>query len=180
MKLISKPSEGEYIPYAIAYISLVPDDGAVLQYAADNLENVKSLIRAATEEELLYRYAPGKWNIKEVLVHIIDTERIFAYRALRIARNDKTPLTGFEQDDYVPASNAGERDIESIMEEYAAVRMATLTLFRSLDMADYLKTGVANNHPVSVRALAYQIAGHEQHHFNIIKERYLADKIVAV
>jgi hypothetical protein len=176
MNLISKPAEGEYIPYAINYIKLLPDDGTVLTRLANNLSEINSQMLSLSEEELMYAYAPGKWNIKEILVHIIDSERIFAYRALRIARNDKTPLPGYEQDDYVPASQASGRDVNDIMEEYAAVRKATLTLFHSFKEQDYLKTGVANNHSVSVRALAYQVAGHELHHLNIIKERYLAAK----
>lgn len=172
MKLMSKPLEGEYAPYAIAYIRLLPEDGAVMKHAAGNFDEIRTLILSLPEEVLMYRYAPGKWNIKEILVHIIDTERIFAYRALRIARNDKTPLPGYEQDDYVPASNASERMIDDIIEEYAAVRKSTLTLFQSFREDDFVKTGIANNHPVSVRALAYQIAGHELHHLSIIKERY--------
>jgi hypothetical protein len=172
MNLIAKPVEGEYIPYAINYIKLLPDDGTVIKRLADNQVYVSSLMLSLSEDKLMYSYAPGKWNIKEVLVHIMDTERIFAYRALRIARNDKTPLPGYEQDDYVPASNASGRTITDIIEEYDAVRKATLTLFHSFSEEDFTKTGIANNHAVSVRALAYQIAGHELHHLNVIKERY--------
>lgn len=176
MNLISKPAEGEYTPYAINYIKLLPEDGTVMKCLTDSVADVSALVLSLTEERLMYRYAPGKWNIKEVLVHIIDTERIFAYRALRIARNDKTPLPGYEQDDYVPASNASSRTIADIIEEYEAVRNATLTLFHSFREEDFYKTGIANNHTVSVRALAYQIAGHELHHLNIIKERYISMK----
>jgi uncharacterized damage-inducible protein DinB len=125
------------------------------------------------EEKLTYRYVEKKWTIKEILVHIMDDERIFAYRALRIARNDKTPLPGFEQEDYVPYSRANERSLASIFKEFKTIRNATLSLFRSLKKDDFLRTGIANNHPVSVRALAYHIAGHELHHINVIKERYL-------
>ncbi|RYD57937.1 MAG: DinB family protein [Sphingobacteriales bacterium] len=177
MKLISKPSEGEYVPYAIAYVSQLPDDGAVLKHMAGNRDYIIAMLQSLSDEELAYRYAPGKWNIKEVMVHVIDAERIFAYRALRIARNDKTPLSGYEQDDYVAASNASGRDMADILAEYEATRNASLALFHSFAEDDHLKTGIANDHPVSVRALAYQIAGHELHHVKIIKERYLANDV---
>ena len=124
-------------------------------------------------DKLTYRYAENKWTIKEILVHIMDDERIYAYRALRIARNDKTPLPGFEQDDYVPFSKANQRSLASILREYKTVRQATVSLFTSFNMEDLLRIGTANDHPVSVRALAWHIAGHELHHLNIIKERYL-------
>jgi len=173
MKMIDKPLEGEYSPYAIMYINLLPGDKMVLQHLQENYEAIKNLIAPLPEEKLLYSYAPGKWTIKETLVHIIDDERIFAYRALRIARNDKTPLPGFEQDDYVPYSKANERSLDSIFAEYDAVRTSTILLFNSFNNDDFLRTGVANGHIVSVRALAYHIAGHELHHLNIIKTKYL-------
>ena len=125
------------------------------------------------EGTLLYRYAEGKWTIKEVLVHIIDDERIYAYRALRFARNDKTELPGFDQDPYAFYSNANVRSIESIIEEYEAVRMSTITLFNGFSDDVMLRSGVANNNEVTVRALGYHIAGHELHHLNILKNRYL-------
>ena len=121
----------------------------------------------------MHRYAPGKWTIKEVLIHICDTERIFAYRALRIGRGDITPLPGFEQDDYVPVSQANSRSIKNILAEYESVRKATLTLFNSMPRQAFTHIGTCNNSPVSLRALAYMIAGHEMHHVAIIKERYL-------
>jgi uncharacterized damage-inducible protein DinB len=125
------------------------------------------------EEKLTYRYAKNKWTIKEILVHIIDDERIYAYRALCFARNDKTELPGFEQDDYALFSNANERSIENILNEYEAVRNATITLFESFDEAALLRKGIANKNGATVRALGYHLAGHELHHINIIKEKYL-------
>ena len=104
----------------------------------------------------------------------MDDERIYAYRSLRIARNDKTPLPGFEQDDYVPYSKANDRSLSNIFKEYKTIRQATLSLFNNLNSEDFLRIGTANDHPVSVRALAYHIAGHELHHVNIIKERYFS------
>ena len=173
MQRIQKPDEGEFNPYAIMYIKLLPDDDLVLKHLKQNFKIVQSFILSLPEERLTYRYAEKKWTIKEILVHIMDDERIFAYRALRIARNDKTPLPGFEQEDYVTYSRANERSLGNIFKEYKTIRNATLSLFSSLKKEDFLRTGIANNHPVSVRALAYHIAGHELHHINVIKERYL-------
>jgi len=173
MKRIQKPPEGEYSPYAIMYIKLLPDDGLVLKHLKENYKKVNQFILSLHPDKLTYRYAENKWTIKEILVHIMDDERIYAYRALRIARNDKTPLPGFEQEDYIPFTRANQRSLASIFREYKTVRNATLSLFSSLSNEDLLRVGTANDHPVSARALAYHIAGHELHHLNIIAERYL-------
>jgi hypothetical protein len=173
MQQIEKPQPGEYAPYAIQYIGLLPDDGDVLKHMLSNFDMLRDTLDALSEEELLHRYAPGKWSIKEVLAHIIDAERIFQYRALRIARNDKTALPGFEENDYAPQSFADERSYEDIMDEYEAVRMSTLTLFHGLQDVTATRSAMVNNNNVSVRALAYTIAGHELHHINILRERYL-------
>src|SRR5215208_7208789 len=129
MKKIEKPGEGEYAPHAIMYIGLLPDDGLVLKYLEDNSEATKDIILSLPEERLTYRYAEGKWTIKEILAHIVDDERIYAYRALRFARNDRTELPGFEQDDYALHSGANERRIGDILDELGAVRRATIALF---------------------------------------------------
>jgi len=173
MKSIQKPNNDEYPSYAGMYINLLPDDGKVLDHLEKNRESLKQLVKSIPKEKLLYRYAEGKWTIKEVLVHIIDDERIYAYRALRFARNDSTELPGFEQDDYTRYSGANERSVESIMEEYEAVRSSTIALFNGFPDAAFMRSGVANGHIVSVRALIYHLAGHELHHINILKERYL-------
>jgi uncharacterized damage-inducible protein DinB len=174
MRIIPKPLEGEYPPYAIMYIKLIPD-GQVLQCLHDNFIAVKELIYSLSEKTLYHRYAEGKWSIKEVLVHIIDDERIFAYRALRFARGEQQNLIGFDQDAYASLSQADERDLDNIFEEYEAVRRSTITLFNGLPENSLTRmgkgTGTFNN--ATVRALAYHIAGHEQHHINLIKERYL-------
>jgi uncharacterized damage-inducible protein DinB len=172
---IPKPKEGEYAPYTIMYISLLPDDGSVLTHLKENCASMKKFILSLPESKLLYRYAAGKWTIKETLVHIMDTERIFAYRALRFARNDTTALPGYEQNDYVPYSRANERSLTDIFQEYGAVREATLSLLESFTDEDFLRSGTANGNPASVRALAYQIAGHEMHHMKMIKERYVPE-----
>lgn len=173
MKKIEKPKEGEFPPYAIMYIGLLPDDGLVLKHLKNNMKATKDLILSLPEEKLLYRYAEGKWTIKELLVHIIDDERIYGYRALRFARNDATELPGFEQDDFARYSGANDRKLKSILKEYAAVRDSTIALFEGLEAAAFTRSGVANNNRATVRALAYHIAGHELHHINILKERYL-------
>jgi uncharacterized damage-inducible protein DinB len=173
MKQIEKPAEGEYAPYTIMYIGLLPDDGLILKHLEDNLSATKDFILSLPSEKLTYRYAEGKWTIKEILVHIIDDERIYAYRALRFARNDKTELPGFAQDDYAIHSGANERDIEDILREFASVRQATISLFEGLNHEALLRIGVADGKVMSVRAAAYHIAGHEMRHINIIKERYL-------
>jgi uncharacterized damage-inducible protein DinB len=173
MHTINKPLEGEYNPYTITYINQLPDDGEVLQHLTASLGTIQQMIAPLGEEQLLYRYAPGKWSIKEVLVHIMDAERIFACRALRIARNDKTPLPGFDENTYAAESYADSRSIESIMKEYEAVRRNTLLLYDGLPAEFATRSTLVNNHNTSLRALAYITAGHEQHHINILRERYL-------
>lgn len=175
MREIPKPQPSEYPEYAEMYMSLLPDDGQILTHLENNFQTVKDFIYALPEEKLLYRYAPEKWSIKEILVHIVDDERIFAYRALRFARNEQQNLIGFDQDSYTKYSQADSRALDNIFEEYEAVRLATVTLFNGLPEDSFLRmghgTGTAND--ATVRALAYHIAGHELRHLNIIKERYL-------
>jgi hypothetical protein len=173
MQKIQKPAAGEYKDYSAAYISKVPDDGMVLQYLQTDFETIRTLVIDLPEEKLLSAYAPGKWTLKEILVHMMDTERIFAYRALRIARNDKTDLPGFEQDEYTPYLYANERSIANIMEEYGLQRKSTVALFSNFDESAFTRTGFANGAPLSVRAALYIIAGHELHHLQIIREKYL-------
>ena len=173
MKRIEKPEAGEFAPDTIKYIGLLPDDGLVLKHLADNLKSTTDLILSLSEEKLAFRYAEGKWTIKEILAHIVDDERIYTYRALRFARDDKTELPGFEQDDYAANSGANERDITDILSEFADVRRATIALFESFDAQALTRTGIADGKIMSVRAAAYHIAGHEMRHVNIIKERYL-------
>src|SRR5690606_27112498 len=123
--------------------------------------------------KLDYRYAQDKWTIKEILLHLIDTERVFAYRAMCIARKDLTELPGFDQDAFVVHSHANERSVESLLSEYRNVRMATVSLFDSFDLRGLEQIGVANGSDLSVRAIVFIIIGHENHHLQIIKERYL-------
>jgi uncharacterized damage-inducible protein DinB len=173
MKKIEKPKEAEYNSDIVPYINLIPDDGHIIKHLANNLKKTKSFLLSIPGKKFQYRYAENKWTIKDILAHIMDHERIYAYRALRIARNDKTPLPGYDADNYALYSRANERSLKEIFEEYDTVRNATISLFKSFDEAAFLRTGTAIGHTVSVRALAYHIAGHELHHMNIIKERYL-------
>lgn len=175
MRVIPKPDKSEYPEYAEMYIKLIPADGLVLKHLADNFQMVKDLIYTLPPEKLLQRYAPDKWTVKEILVHIVDDERIYAYRALRFARNEKQSLPGFDQDDYARYSGANERDLDNIFAEYEAVRRATIALYEGLPEDSLLRKGVGSStyHSATVRALAYHIAGHELRHINLIKEKYL-------
>ena len=181
LRLIPKPCPAEYPSYSEIYLSLIPDNGRVLQFLKENAINLKKLIHSLPENILYYRYALGKWSVKEILVHLIDDERIFSYRALRYARNDNTPLHGFEENDYAKYSDADKRSLESIFAEYDAVRISTIELFKNLPEESLTRSGggidddgcIINIR--TVRALAYHIAGHEQRHINIILERYMID-----
>lgn len=170
---IKKPNEGEFKPYFTKYIDLMPADGNVLQHLQYHYNEFRLLVNSMNEDRLNYRYAENKWTIREVLIHMIDTERIFAIRALRISRNDKVNLPGYEQDDYVPFSNAENRTKESILQEFDTVRAATLSLFNSFNEEQLVRIGTASESTISVRAIAYIIAGHQKHHINIIEDRYL-------
>jgi hypothetical protein len=156
------------------YIGLLPDDGLVLKHLEENLKATENFILSLPEEKLTFRYDEGKWTIKEILAHLSDDERIYAYRALRFARNDKTELPGFEQDAYALYSGANARDIKDLLKEFATVRNATISLFEGLEREALLRVGVADGNVMSVRAAAYHIAGHEMRHINIIRERYLS------
>ena len=173
MKRIEKPCEGEYAPYAIQYIGLLPGDGLVLEHLQNHLKLTGDFLSSLPEARLTHRYAEGKWTIKEILLHIIDDERIYAYRALRFARHDRTELPGFEQDDYALHSGANRRTLDDLLSEFATVRGATISLYNGLGGDVLTRAGVASGNYMSVRAIAYHIAGHELHHLNIVRERYL-------
>jgi uncharacterized damage-inducible protein DinB len=179
LRTIQKPKEGEYPAYSNIYMDLLKDDGLVLQHMKDSFFKIKEFIYGLPEDKLYYRYAEGKWTIKEIMVHIIDDERIFSYRALRYGRNDNTPLHGFEENDYAKYSYANERSLASIFEEYEAVRKSTILLFQNLPDDAFMRSGGGIDDDGSivnvrtVRALAYHLAGHELRHIKIIKERYL-------
>lgn len=174
MQKIQKPLVWEFVPYAFEYVKLVPDDGLVLEHLQRNLQALKELLGSLSEEQLSTSCAEGEWTIKEILVHVSDTERIFTYRALRFARNDTTPLSGFEQDGYVAASEANQRSLEDIFAELSAVRAATIAFFSSLKEEALERSGLSSGHKLSVRSALYIIAGHELHHVKSIKENYLS------
>lgn len=168
----ARPGKDEYAPYYERYTSLVPE-GDVVETLERQLGETLALLRTVDEERAGSRYAPGKWSVKEVVGHVIDGERIFAYRALRFARGDQTALPGFEQDDYIETANFDARTLQDLAEEFEHVRRSTLKLFRGLPEEAWLRRGTASESEVSVRALAHIIAGHEAHHVNILRERYL-------
>ncbi len=170
--MISKPDAAEYMPYYEKYIALVPD-GDVVAALRQQLDDTLALLSGVDEARGAHRYAPDKWSVKELVGHVIDTERIFAYRALRFARKDETPLSGFEQDDYIRHGSFDEYQLSELAAEFAHVRRANLSLFQHLSAAAWTRTGLANGHAVSVRALAYIMAGHELHHREILRIRYL-------
>jgi uncharacterized damage-inducible protein DinB len=175
---IARPEASEYAPYYEKYISLVPQAN-LLDTLGQQLESTLALLSGITEEQADSSYAPGKWSIKELIGHLIDSERIFAYRALRFARADQTPLPGYEQDDYVASARFGARRLSDMAEELSYTRKSNLYLFRSLDEEAWQRTGEANGQPVSVRAIAYIIAGHEAHHMGILRTRYLSASTTA-
>jgi DinB superfamily len=170
---VSAPEPGEYAPYYERYISLVGGED-ILATLDMQRRATMMLLSGRDEADGDLRYAPDKWSAKEVLGHVCDTERVFAYRALRIARADATPLEGFEQDDYVRNGGFVQRALSDLVEDFIAVRRATLSLLRNLDEAAWMRRGVANKNEVTVRAIAYIIAGHELHHRTILEEKYFA------
>ena len=173
MTAIAAPDASEYAPYFGRYISLVsgPDVVAALE---DQPRETVGLLSMLSEEQGNFRYEAGKWSIKEMLGHVIDTERIFAYRGLRIARGDQTPLATFEQDDYVRAANFDGCRLADLIDEFVCVRRSSVLLFRQLRPEAWTRRGTASNNPVSVRAVAYIIAGHELHHRRVLQEKYLS------
>jgi hypothetical protein len=169
---VGRPESNEYLPYYEKYISLVAGSDIVGQLR-DQIRETMTLLSSVGEDLGEHRYAPDKWSIKEVLGHVIDTERIMAYRALRISRNDPTPMEGFEQDDYVRQGPFARCSLKELGEEFGCVRQASLHLFRNLDRDAWMRRGTANKAEVTVRALAYIIAGHELHHRKMLVEKYL-------
>ena len=170
---LNRPDATEYAPYYGKYVSLVADSSNILESLDRQLDETLALLGRIPEEQAGFRYAPGKWSIKELVGHMIDTERIFSYRALRFARNDKTPLEGFEQDDYIRGASFDDYRLADLASEFAHVRRATLSLFKHLNKEAWDRTGIASDSQVSVRALAYIIAGHELHHLEILRSRYV-------
>ena len=170
---MSRPDTNEYAPYYERYVSLVAETDIVNVLGAQPTQ-LQDLLTAMPEDRGAFRYAEGKWSVKELISHLIDGERIFAYRVLRISRADETPIEGFEQDGYIENSHANERSFAELLEEFSLLRRANMIMFKNLDDGDWQRTGTASEATVSVRALAYIMAGHVDHHLNILRERYLA------
>jgi DinB superfamily len=168
---IARPDSSEYLAYYGKYIERVPGDDALAPLAAQ-IEDTLRLVRGLDEERARHRYADGKWSVKEVIGHLCDGERVFAYRALRFGRADTTELPGFDENLYVPAGGFDRHPIAALASEFESIRRSTLALFRGFDEAALVRQGRANGHPVSVRALAWIIAGHERHHAGLLRERY--------
>jgi hypothetical protein len=167
------PQPGEYNPAFGGYVSKAESVADPIEKLIAQRDDVVSLFQPLGADKQLYRYAPGKWSVKEVLGHITDTERIFAYRALRVARADPTPLPSFEQDGYVTASEVERCDWNDLLNEFEHVREATILLLRHFPEAAWGRTGTASGAPITVRALAYIMIGHVEHHLEILRQRYL-------
>lgn len=170
--VVTRPTADEYTPYYGTYVGKVPE-GDVRELLRSQEPQMVELISSYSEERASTGYGPGKWTLKEVLLHISDAERVFSYRLLRIGRGDTTPLPGFDQDPWVLTSGANSRSLVTLLAEYRAVRAATLALADSLSSEAWLRTGTASDHPISARALGYICAGHEIHHMQLIRERYV-------
>jgi hypothetical protein len=169
---MARPKPDEYNPYYSTYIALVPDDDLSIdkQLAVQHHETIDVLRKGKSKGD--HAYEAGKWTVKEVIGHVADAERVFAYRALRFARGDSTELPGFDQDVFMAGSNFRSRTMDDLLEELWSVRAATLSLAKSLPESAMSKQGKASGSPVTVRALLYIIAGHELHHLGILRERY--------
>lgn len=168
----AKPDPSEHDPYYGRYVALVPA-GDLFEAFETETATTLALLESITEERSLHRYASGKWSLRQTFVHLADGERVFACRALRFARGDVTELPGFEPEDYVAPAEADARSWRSIVDEYAAVRRATIALLRNLPRAAWTRAGVASGARMTVRAAAYVILGHDIHHRKLARERYL-------
>lgn len=167
---ITRPASSEFAPFYAGYVGKVSDDGPVIALQDQVAEFEK--LRSLPEDKGNYRYADGKWTVKEVLGHMADGERVFSYRLLRIARADKTPMPGFEENDWAKAAPHARRKVADVVDELIAVRRATLALVGSLDQVALDNVGVANNNPISARAICWILAGHNRHHLDVLAERY--------
>jgi uncharacterized protein (TIGR03083 family) len=168
---IGRPEADEIPAHFVGYIGKVTESDPVAVLAAQ-IDVTAALLRGLSDADALKRYAPGKWSVKEVVGHLADTERIMAYRALRIARGDETPLPGFDENAYVPPAKFDARPLAELISDFRTVRAATLALFKSFDADAWRRRGTASGKPVSVRAIGYMIPGHERHHVEILKDRY--------
>jgi uncharacterized damage-inducible protein DinB len=173
MKKIAQPEYDEYAQYYQKYIDLVNKDVSVLDQLKLNATAFKSFLKELNEDQLQYAYAPDKWTIKDILMHLIDVERVFLYRAMRFSRFDKTPLPFFDENEYAKNAAASKLSIGKLLKEYTTCRAASLAFFNNLGLKQLKARGVASNATMTARACAWIIAGHELHHWSVIKEKYI-------
>ncbi|WP_028401254.1 DinB family protein [Ectobacillus panaciterrae] len=171
-----RPEISEYAPYYSTYVNLVPD-GDILHILNQQIKETIILLKDTSDAQGQFRYAPDKWSLKEVIGHIADTERIMGYRLLCIARGETVSLPGYDDKMYVLRASFDKQSMQDLLENLAVVRQSTLHLLKSLDLEAWLRRGTANNSEVTVRALVSIIAGHELHHRQIIKERYISSDV---
>ena len=169
--MFERPGPGEYADFYAGYIAALPP-GDILEILERQKDQLRRLAANVAADQETFRYAPGKWSLREVVGHLIDAERVFSYRALRFSRGDETPLAGFDENFYVAHARFDDRTLQSLIDELILLRSANVLLFRELAPEDLARVGVANTYPVSVRALAFILAGHLHHHLGILRERY--------
>ena len=169
---MNRPERNEYAAFYETYVSLV-EETDIVSALEKNLNELQNLLAEVSEEKASYAYAEGKWSVRELLGHLIDGERVFSYRALRISRDDQTPLASFEENSYVANSNFSRAKLADLIEEFSLLRRSNILFFKNLNDEAWFRTGTASEEAVSVRALAYIMVGHVRHHANILRERYL-------
>lgn len=169
---VPKPQPGDYFSYYQPYIDLVPETTDLPAVFADQEADLAAFFRELTEEQAAYRYAEGKWSLKELLGHVNDTERIMTYRLLCVARGDVTPLPGFNENEYVDGASFDNRPVAELLDEFQAIRRATIALLWSLTAEHLQRAGTANNGHITAAALAYIVVGHAKHHMNVVRESY--------
>jgi hypothetical protein len=169
---IVRPAADEYAPHYARYLEHLPRDGDVARILTAQLDALPKTLAEAGEERASFRYADGKWSVREVVGHLTDAERVLSYRLLRIARGDETPLPGFDENDYVRAAAFETRPLADVAAEWSAVRRSTLALLQGLAPSVWERRGTANGTPISARALVYIVAGHTEHHLGMLRTRY--------
>lgn len=172
MLTVARPESGEFPAYADAYVRRVADDAVTVTELALQRERVTAMLAPVSEQEAAFRYGPGKWSVKQVVGHITDTERVFSYRLLSIARGDETPLPGFDENAWVAGAGFDDRPFSDLVADWTTTRNHTLALVRSLPPAAWQRRGTANNQPITARALMYLLLGHVEHHAAILQQRY--------
>jgi len=169
--MLDRPTADDYPASFQSYVARVPD-GDVLQHLRTQGERTRAMFARLDEAKGAYQYAPGKWTVKRLLLHVTDGERLFCYRAMCIARGEQNPLPGFDENLYAGNDGSDARTLHAIVAEYASVRAATLTLFAGIDASSWARRGIANGKPVTAGALPWVVAGHELHHLTVLRERY--------